>query len=295
LGLVYNGVSTEISAAQVFLKVNDGLLRSTITLPALSITPSGNKRGSLQVILESTVDDEKVKTVPALMKLPNNKNVIAPLFETRNRHNTPASRRYQSSNADPRQDPIGGDGWGRVAMLDFLHNTGEGGTLLFNDISGEHARQSNGKSLGVHKEHKDGLDVDARYRDENNANATAMRGDGNGANIKETLDNALDELLFAPPDAAKPNLDKIRGWIKHNREFLEEIASTPGVKKVLVGVASWHQNLLIGGAFPGGSPIPSDQKDEDEKSIPVGQWISKPEKVHPKPGNHEGHIHVSFD
>ncbi len=276
-----------------FTKVKDGLLKADITLPILSLNPDFAPLGQMIATLKGTVKEGSVTSEPKPLTFKTNADTFAALFETRHVDGTPASRRY-----DDRNDGAGGDGWGRYKMHTYLQN-GLGGDLVFNDISGEHAWQSAGPctakpcSMGVHSEHKAGLSVDARYRDENGQFITPMKGDGNGATIKDTLDAAQKEVSSKAIN--QPNTTKVMQWIDQNRAFLNLLSTGSGTTKIYVGIAQWHQNALIKGLFPDGTAIPRPgQTNPDKSPVLIGAWI-KPAKVKPMGGSHEGHIHVGMD
>lgn len=291
LELLYGQKQVPITEQQNFTKLQDGLLSAEITLPELPLAPESTVLAQMVATLTGNLNGSPVTTETKSLTFDTGADTFAALFETHNAYQTPPARRY-----DDRNNGEGSDGWGRFLMHDYLQ-TGLGKALVFNDISGEHAwqKQVNGqwKSLGIHKEHKAGLTVDARYLDENGQNATAMQGNGNGATILSTLQAAQQEV--AGNTANKPNTTKIVKWIDQNRAFLEALSLDSTTTKIYVGVASWHQNALIKGKFPDGTKIlRPGVLNPDNTPVFIEEW-NKPQKVKPMAGNHEGHIHVGMD
>jgi hypothetical protein len=248
----------------------------------------------VQVTVTGKIGGVESVSLPKTLMFSNQKELFQPLFEIRNLYAIADSRRF-GDLPDPRQDALGGDGWGRPDMLAWL-TSGPGAIFPFNDISGEHAWQSaDGKSMGVHHCHKGGYDVDIRYFDENVQFLTTMRGDWNGASIKKVMQDAEAEFIGGMVN--KTNLIKLVKWIKANRTGLESIAAGGNIRGIYVGIENWHRMALLDGQFEVcGAQIPDVTLPPVGDEYPLlGAWSTKPNKIKPKAGNHEGHIHVRFN
>lgn len=295
LELLYGTGQTLVTENQGFSKIRDGLLKAIIELPELPVIPISAPLGQMIATLTGSVTGVLYTSESKTLTFNTNADTFAVLFETRSAssYQTPSSRRYGD-----RDDVAGGDGWGRYEMLEYL-NYGNGSTLMFNDISGEHAWQDNmGKSLGAHKEHKSGLSVDARYLDENGQLISPMRGDGNGSTIELTLKSAQEETTNEQVNScqSRPNTCKIVKWIDENRSSLNSLAGDSMTTKIYVGIAVWHKNALLKGLFPNGKAIPRPGlNNTDGTPVLVGEWTDKSSKISPVAGNHEGHIHIGMD
>lgn len=285
----YNGANLVLDPISSLTDAGPGLKEITFALPLFSATPGTNERATIEARLTGTVNGVAGESDSKTMTLPGNRpSQLIPVFEVRHRYGD-IFERYLS-----RDDEQGGDGWSHVRMLRWLR--GPGYMLKFGDVSGEHCWQANGLALGVHREHKDGLDVDARYLDENGSYASAMQGDNDGETIKATLDSAWKEVQAKAENT--PNLVKITRWIKANRAFLNEIAGDPDVRKVYTGHLVWHVNALHRGLFANGMAIPDPSLPPDPVTAlqpPIGAWADKSAKIISVPSTHQGHFHVSLD
>jgi hypothetical protein len=279
----YGGQEVEVSSALAFQKLADGQLEveGLLADPIILIPAFSNQFAVLSIALQVVVDGSPFETPGVPMRFGTGKDVFMPIFETRNLAVLGPERRYGLT----REDASGGDGWGRVDTLAWLHPS----DLRFNDLSGEHAWQVGGKSLGSHTEHKGGYDIDARYVDDNGQSLNSLRGDENGADILAVLMAAQDEVSSNAAD--KPNLERIVNWIQRNRTWLNGIAEDEEVVRLYVGILGWHRNALSRGQFPDGTPIPT------VNGVPafVGEWTDRNSIITPMTGNHEGHIHVRIE
>lgn len=301
LDLQYNGSTYTINNAQPFIKISDGLLKVPVTLvQGLPVTPSGNLLASVSVTLTGEVGGTSYTSLPKTMKLDRLQDTFQPLFEILNSYTIDAtSRRFGEQLEDL---AVGSDGWGRMDMLVWL-TSGAGALIPFNDISGEHAWQdSNERSLGIHVSHKGGYDVDLRYLDENGKYLGDMMGVNDGVAIKNALYSAQAAYRNLEPN--NPDLVKVIGWIKANRNGISEMAKDTAIKVIIVGRGTkidensyneWHRRALSSGLFPDGTPIPSSAVPDQEGVFQqLGGWLNKPSKV-VEIGGHEGHIHVRLN
>ncbi len=304
--LYKNTAYTIYSLAPSSIDKKKGIAQAKIRiLEPLSIpTPADeNAYANVLVTLYGTINGMNEISKPKTMEFPGarHKVDIQPLFEIRNLFIVPDNRRYESRN-----DGMGGDGWGRPDMLHWLTG-GSGGSLgfLFNDISGEHAWQdANGTSMGIHQTHKGGYDVDVRYWDENGKFETSFRGDGGGEAIKKAVGLAYAEVEKGD-SSGYPNLTKLIGWIKANRNGLDNLASDAKIKEIYVGSVDWFAEPLINAnvvdpeqpeaSIPRVIPdvtLPKVPPQDNGVYVPLAPW-NKPKNVLPKP-NHEHHFHVRF-
>ncbi len=311
LELLYNNAVRTITENQAFIPVgtDDGTLQATIDMPALPLTPAGHLPASLQVTLEGNLKGKTASLISnkVPVQFPGSlaNESFMPLFEIRDLAPFLLSgRRYGVPETDPRQDDVGGDGWGRGDLLAWL-DTGQGGTLglQFNDLSGQNAWQkptSGGrwKSMGVHMAHKGGYDTDVRYWDENGGFATTMKGEWNGASIKAAILEAWNEQLVAG-GTGNTKLTKVINWIKANRNGLTKLALDSNIMLMYVGDEAWFTRALFGGKLHN-PEYPSDDYTIPDVTVPkvgdayvpLGAWSA--EKVLMLDPYHCGHIHIRF-
>lgn len=288
LKLNYRGNQYDLPQIRTFESLGAGTGLVSFTLPTLPLTPGANERVTLDGFLEAKIDGEPALSDQRRMTLrTGGDEQLVPLFETRHVVG------IQQNRFSTRDDPEGGDGWSQTAMLAWIRAGGS--TLKYNDISGEHAWQVNGKSMGAHSEHKDGMDIDARYKDENGAYVTTMQGDNGGNYILAALNAAQGEV--ASKAVSKPETIKVVHWIKQNRTYLNTLAANPMARGIYTGASTWHMNALHHGKFPDGTAIP----DIDTPPVPpaalspvLGAWLGKSPKIRPLPP-HDDHFHVSLD
>jgi hypothetical protein len=293
--LAPSSIDKEKGKAQAKIRILEPLL---IPAPA-----NDNAYANVLVTLYGTVNGIKEISKPKTMKFPGALHIvdIRPLFEIRNLFGVPEGRRYEDRN-----DDVGGDGWGRTDMLYWL-TSGTGGSLgfLFNDISGEHAWQgANGRSMGIHKTHKGGYDVDIRYWDENGKFETSLRGDESGKFIKTTVGLAYAEWDNVAKGGSSDfaNLTKLIRWIKANRSGLDNLAKVGNVKELYVGTPDWFAGPLIRSELWALNDdnfyeirdvtLPKVPPQDNGAYVLLPAW-NKPANVYPVEDHHH-HIHVRF-
>lgn len=248
----------------------NGIAFKSLTLGAAPHVPTSDAV-ELVAALTATVDGELITSKPIPITIDEKYSVFTPTYLAESLSNYSPNHRYGTHNES------GGDSWGTNSMLSWLTGT----SYRYNDLSAANVGQTATEERSVldHSGHSDGRQVDVRYADGSGGFTDKLGGDSKGTWI-----NALASAAKAEVDGGvtpTPNLDKLRNWIRDNRDVIDKECDSQGTRRVYVG-NSFIYSLLNGGVFPGTSvAIPG-----------VGTWTTKSSKVKPQEA-HLDHWHIN--
>lgn len=186
------------------------------------------------------------------------------------------SRRFGPLDRD---ETRGGDAWGRERTFAFLQANAD---LWFNDLSLEHG----GSFEPDHGGHKTGLEIDVRYFG-SGGNNNLLNGQAGDRDLGTFRLGVLTNAQNGDINAQR----SIVAWIRQNRQRMNEIASDPAVRQVLIGIAPWNQRSLRQGMYPNGTQQILDP-DLPANEAWIGTW--SPAKVR-NTGLHLSHVHIDLE
>lgn len=224
----------------------------------------------LVAVLTATVDGRAISSKPTPITIDDKYSVFTPIYLAESLDGYSQTSRYGTHNES------GGDSWGTQSMHSWL----AGKPCRYNDLSAANVGQTaKWRSVLDHSGHSDGQQVDVRYADGAGGFTDELGGANKGSGISALANAAKAEVDGGVTPT--PNLDKLRNWIRENRDVIDKECDSQGTRRVYVG-NSFIYSLLNSGVFPGTSvAIPG-----------VGTWTTKSSKVKPQEA-HLDHWHIN--